>query len=233
MILKKVILAIVLFIAISGAGPGVEFALDLTYDGQVAALYPEYGDVYSFGELFLPPSVRIQPLKATKDAADKSIEIIRDSGYDDLVCAVAFATNVDWVVPLTYDYESVRRKIRGMNRSAAWRTSIHLGIQAARLELLSVRGRAGADKVLVLMTDGNSSVASALAEAELAADAGITLHTVGLGSNVDQVLLDQIAALNGGQALYIDNNTSPAVYGPELEEVFQNLASDVGLMLID
>lgn len=231
--MRKVILSIVLFVAISGAGPAVEFALDLTYDDEVSALFPEFGDVYSSGDPFLPPDVRILPLKATKDAADKSIEIIRDSGFDDLVCVVAFATNVDWVVPLTYDYESVRRKIRGINRSSVFNTNIHLGIRSARLELLSERGRARSDKVLVLMTDGNSDAASALAEAELAADAGVTIHTVGLGSDVDHDLLNEIAAMNGGQAIYIDNDTGPEVYGPQLETVFQNLASDVGLMLID
>lgn len=231
--MKRALVMIVLFCTVSGAGPAVEFALDLTYDDPVASMFPEFAVAYSSGESFLPPSIRIQPLKATKDAAAKAVEIIRDSGYDDLVCAVAYAENVDWVEELTFDYARVRAKIRGANRSRNPSTSLHLGIEAGKDELISVRGRSSADKVLVLMTDGNSNSSSALAEAQLAVDAGITVHTVGLGSDVDQDLLDQIAALGGGQSLHIANNTNPSVYGPQLEAVFKNLAEEVGFMLIE
>ncbi|MCG8407327.1 MAG: VWA domain-containing protein [Phycisphaerales bacterium] len=230
--MKRALIMTVLFCTVTGAGPAVEFALDLTYDNPVASMFPEYAVAYSSGDPFLPPSIRIQPLKATKDAAAKAVDIIRSSGYDDLVCAVAYAEHVDWVEPLTFNYERVRLKIRGANRSRNPSTSLHLGIEAGKNELVSVRGRNNAEKVLVLMTDGNSDSSDALAEAQLAADAGIKIHTVGLGSDVDQGLLNQIASMGGGQSLHIANNTDPSVYGPQLEAVFKNLAEEVGFMLI-
>lgn len=230
--MKRVLLLSALSVLISGATPAKDFAISMTYDGAVAIMFPEYAGIYFPGEPFLPPSVRIQPLKATKDAAARAVEIIRDSGQDDLVCAVAYATAVDWVEQLTYDHNRVRAKIRGANKSLNASTNLHLGIAACRAELVSTNGRAGAAKVMVLMTDGNSSVADALAAAQLAVDQGITIHTVGLGSNVDQTLLEDIAAMGGGQAIFILNNTDPAVYGPQLETVFKNLAEDVQYTLI-
>lgn len=201
-------------------------ALSLTYDGSD----PQFASVYNISDPFLPPSVRIQPLKATKDAAAFSVGIIESAGFNDLLGAVAFSSTVEWTEQLTTDYARVRAKLLGATKYGG--TKIHLGIQAARLELLSSRARSGADKVMVLMTDGKSDSTSALQEAQISVDAGITVHTVGLG-NVDAALLDAIAALSSdGQALYVTNYTDASVYGPQLREVFRSLAGEVGYILI-
>ena len=138
---------------------------------------------------------------------------------------------VDWVEPLTTDYARVQAKIRGATKYGG--TKLHDGICAAREELLSERARAGAQGVIVLMTDGRSSASAALAEAQLAVDAGMTLHCVGLGTHIDYDLLDAIAALGGGVALYVDDTADPDVYGPALEEAFSQIAEEeVGHSLI-
>lgn len=169
-------------------------------------------------------------MKATKDAAAYSVGIIENAGFNDLLAAVAFSSSVEWTEQLTTDYTRIRAKLLGATKYGG--TKIHLGIQAARLELLSPRARAGADKVMVLMTDGNSDPVLALQEAQLAADAGITVHTIGLGL-VDPVLLYAIAALTpNGKALYVTNYTDPSVYGPQPQAVFESLAGEVGYMLI-
>ena len=74
--MKRVILLSALSVLISGAAPAVDFAVNLTYDGAVATMFPEYAGIYSSGEPFLPPSIRIQPLKATKDAAAGGVSSI-------------------------------------------------------------------------------------------------------------------------------------------------------------
>ena len=205
----------------------VKSARALTYDGSD----PQFASVYNIGDDFLPPSVRIQPLKATKDAAAFAVDIVENAGYDDLLSAIAFSGSVIWTEPLTIDYARVRTKILGAQAVSS--TRLDLAIEGARQELQSVRGRPGADKVIVLMTDGNSDASAALTQAQTAVNAGMTIHTVGLGAGVDQSLLDSIAALStDGQAMYVLNNTDPAVYVPQLEQVFQSLAGEVGYMLI-
>jgi Mg-chelatase subunit ChlD len=204
-----------------------KIALSLTYDGS----FYEFADVYEIGEKWLHPDIRIQPLAATKVAAALSVATIDELGYDDLVGAVAFSSQVDWVEPLTTDYTRVQAKLRGATKYGG--TKLHDGIRAAREELLSERARLGAQGVIVLMTDGKSSNEDALAEAQLAVDAGMIVHVVGLGTNIDYDLLNTIAALGGGVAIYVDNTTDPEVYGPELEAAFSKIAQEeVGFSII-
>ncbi len=201
-------------------GDAKKTALSLTYDGS----FPEFAGMYEIGEMWLHPDIRIQPLAATKIAAALSVNIIDELGYDDLVGAVAYSSQVDWVEPLTTDYARVQAKIRGATKYGG--TKLHDGIRAAREELLSERARASARGVIVLMTDGKSSSDAALAEAQLAVDEEMTIHCVGLGTNIDYDLLNGIAELGGGIALYVDNTTDPDVYGPALEEAFRKIAQD-------
>ena len=202
------------------SGNAKQTALKLTYDGS----FPEFASTYEVGEMWLHPDIRIQPLAATKIAAALSVNVIDELGYDDMVGAVAYSSRVDWVEPLTTDYARVQAKLRGATKYGG--TKLHDGIRAAREELQSERTRAGAQGVIVLMTDGNSSAPLALIEAQLAVDAGMIVHCVGLGTNVDDDLLDEIAELGGGVALYVDNTTDPDVYGPGLEEVFRQIAEE-------
>ncbi len=133
---------------------------------------------------------------------------------------------------LTRNYSHVRAKVRGATEGD--RTALHAGIESARLELLSERARAGTEKVIVLMTDGQSSYDAAMAQAQLAIDRGMTIHCVGLGTDIDYGLLDAIAADSGGIALYVDNATDVNVYGPQLKAVFRSLAqNEVGVGLIE
>ncbi len=204
-----------------GKGPCVTAAKELTYDGSMGG--PEFWGVFTVGDPFMPPSVRILPMKSSKDAAAFGVDAVRNAGYDDLIGAASFEAGAPWTQQLTSDYDRVRAKIRGLVKYGG--SDIDVGILAARVELLSVRAREGADKVMVVFADGQSDTAAALAAAQLAADDGITIHTVGLGTNVDQALLGGIATIGGGVFISIPNNTNEAVYGPELKAAFQTIAT--------
>lgn len=206
-------------------GDPVRAAVGLQYDGSD----PEYAGAYEMGEKFMPPSIRIQPLKATKDAAAYGVQVVQRSGFNDLLGGVAYAEEVEWVEPLTDDYSRVWAKFRG---SAGWTyTRIDLGLDAAREELVN-NGRDGSNKVILLMTDAREYAGDSYAVAEIAEEDGITIHCVGLGSQVNKPLLDSIAKLTGGSALYVENNFSAEVYGPQLEQAFERIASKVRVMLI-
>ncbi len=197
-----------------------QVAYSLTYDGSD----PDFSDAYLVGEKYLPPSIRIQPLKATKDAAAQSIDVFEVVAPDELVGAVAYSDRIVWQVPLGNTFDVVKAKVRGATKDSG--TDIHKGLKGARLELQSARSRPLADKVIVLMTDGKSSASEAIDEAQLAADARITIHCIGLGSEIDYLLLDTIASIARGRAIYVDSTSNPLVYAALLEQAFHAIVTD-------
>ncbi|MFQ5589662.1 MAG: vWA domain-containing protein [Phycisphaerae bacterium] len=188
----------------------------LLYDGTD----PEFTGVYSIGEPYLPPSVRLQPLKSAKEAMVTAVDAMITGGIDDRVGAVAFSSIAQWVEPLTADYARVRAKLRGAPLGVA--SGLSVGLEAARLEFLSGRARPKTAKVMVLVTDGRSGSMNALTEAQAAAQAGITIHVVGVGPDADRVLLDEIAAIGGGTATYVDMAVPAWVYTPVLQAALVN-----------
>jgi Mg-chelatase subunit ChlD len=79
-------------------------------------------------------------------------------------------------------------------------TRLDLGIAVGAVELASPRHRPGNRPVLVLLTDGKANpepVESALAEADRAKAAGVTLFVIGLGrpEDLDDAALRQIATV--------------------------------------
>ena len=82
--------------------------------------------------------------------------------------------------------------------AAAGNTSISLGLHTAQAELVSARHNPQALPVLILLSDGlptgTDTKSNALYNATLAKDAGTLVFTVGLGSDVDPVLMAGIAS---------------------------------------
>ncbi len=204
-----------------GKGPCVMTARALTYDGSMGG--PEFWNVFNVGDSFLPPNIRVLPMKSAKDAAAFGVDVVENAGYDDQIGTASFAPGAPWAQELTTDYPLVRARIRGLTKYGG--SDIDIGILAGRAELLSVRTRTGADRVMVVFADGQSNAAAALAAAQVAANDDISIYCVGLGTNVDQALLDGIAAIGGGTAIYVLNNVDETVYGPQLKQAFQSIAS--------
>ncbi len=130
-------------------------------------------------------------------------------------------------------------------------TNIGAGVGEGIDELTSERARSSAAKIVILLTDGkpnvnesNSTVGNnhpeaiawATDRADAAKDLGMTLYTVGVGGDVDEELLLDLAtssdhyyfadnapdAANGGVPLYVN----------ELKEIFQTLGGKRPVRLI-
>jgi len=190
------------------------------YDGND----PEFSGVYSIGEPFLPPSVRIQPLHAAKDAIVVALDTIADGAFNDQVGAVAASSIVNWTEPLSSDFNHVRAKLRGAPLGTAG--ALSTGVEAARLELLSNNARPAARKMMVMVTDGKSDPTDVLNQIQMARDAGITVHVIGVGANLDAALLLQMAATGGGTSVLIDAGVPAWVYTPELQSALARVASN-------
>ena len=118
-------------------------------------------------------------------------------------------------------------------------TNIGHGINVAANELLYGSGRPTASKIMVVMTDGianrcyswgsscgtTSAENYAYNEAVIAANNGIAIYTIGLGPNVNDALLQDIADVGGG--IYLNAPTAD-----DLEDTFEAIADAIRIRIL-
>ena len=108
---------------------------------------------------------------------------------------VAFSSGAQLLQSLTTDRTAVVRAVAGTEANGE--TDIAAGLTQAEGELSSRRARQNAAKAIVLMTDGRPSSTRGANEAMRQADAirqaGVSIFAIGLGSDVDPVLLRSLA----------------------------------------
>jgi len=118
-------------------------------------------------------------------------------------------------------------------------TNIGHAIRLAREELQSARARVDSVKVIVLMSDGipnrrystgesatyNQARAYAEQQAQLAADAGFVIYTIGLGAGADHDLMGELADIGGGTYVY-------APSADEIGATFQQIANLVKVRIL-
>ena len=101
--------------------------------------------------------------------------------------------------------------------TASGGTCIECGLTNAADELTSVRARSGANKVIILLTDGVSTAGDSVNGAVYCRDRNITVYTIGLGTDVDEVELTNIALLTHGDYYFAPN-----------AETLQNIFESIG-----
>jgi predicted ribosomally synthesized peptide with SipW-like signal peptide len=110
----------------------------------------------------------------------------------DEAAAISFNSSATTDQELTTDYQAVKDAINAY--TAGGGTSIAAGIIEGEDELLNgTNATPGASKVMILLSDGNSSASAATAAANDAKNAGIRLFTVALGS-ANTSLLENLAS---------------------------------------
>jgi len=156
---------------------------------------------------------------------------------------VAFSNNAFAVQAPTNDQEQILGAIDRLSPQQG--TSLGQGILAALNTLESSYGQAGSfdndeaapderplPAVIVLLTDGeNNENPDPLEVAQLAAERGVLIHTIGIGSaagaviqlngfnvhtRLDEVTLRQIAQISGGQYFHAEQNE-------DLQAIYRNL----------
>lgn len=150
-----------------------------------------------------------EPMQNLKDALGS---FIGDMGGDVSVSLVAFDSWAERLTDLTRDQALLLSAVNDLYASGG--TDITSGIRAG-LEALN---EAGGNRVMLLMTDGQSNVD--LSVVDEAARQGITIHTIGFGS-VNDGLLQEIADRTGGQYVRADSSS-------ELSNVYASLQQIIG-----
>ncbi|MFZ2484882.1 MAG: vWA domain-containing protein [Minisyncoccia bacterium] len=172
-----------------------------------------------------------QPLTDVKNTA---LSFVNQLGKNDLHALVSFANEASAPIDATLgvDIETIRAAISGISilPGVVQNTNIGAGILAAREELNSSRHREGADRALVLLTDGVPTLPEksgvkdypktySIESAELARNDGISIYTIGLGKDVDKELLKRIAT-----------TTTEAYFAPttkELSGIYGQIATKI------
>lgn len=149
-------------------------------------------------------------IEMSKEAAKEAVELLSPQDY---VGVVAFDSQAFWVVPIqsAADKGSVEDKIASIQPGGG--TNIAPGMEMAYSSLTSCPAKI---KHVVLMTDG-VSVPGPFYEltTKMAADQ-ITVSTVGVGSDADQNLLQQMAEWGNGRFYFTDNPQNiPQIFARE------------------
>jgi Mg-chelatase subunit ChlD len=165
-----------------------------------------------------PTSEGGQPkLEAAIEAAEELVALLKP---EDQVAVIGFNRASHLATQLTGDKARVRWALSTLPGTQAQGTSIDLGLAEALAELESPRHKQGNDRSIVLVTDGRqtglggNAAVRAVAQQIHAAD--IKLITVGLGSDVDEALLRDIAS---SPELYF-----PAPNAEELKDIYREIA---------
>jgi Ca-activated chloride channel family protein len=122
------------------------------------------------------------------EAAKEVIESFIDERENDALGLVSFAAEAALRVPATLDYEAVRAALGGLRiMELGDGTAIGMGIAVSAVHL---KESGGQEKVIVLLTDGdnNAGEISPLEAAQVAAQLGIRVYTIGLGREGEATL---------------------------------------------
>lgn len=213
---------------------------------QVETIVPKGSDLYVLLDVSrsmlandVPPS-RLERAKADISALVSSLTGER-------VGLIAFAGQAVVKVPLTVDYESFRRSLADIDTASAPRGGTAIG-DAIRKALEVFKPNSQRDQAILLITDGDDQKSAPMEAADVAAERGVTIFSVGLGdstqgaripakdrtgqflefegeqvwSKLDSTLLEQLALKTSG--VYIPAGTK----NYDLREIYNNYLADRG-----
>jgi len=157
------------------------------------------------------------PLGLRRTAAKSFVDALLP---EDRAAVVDFDDGARLLQPLTHDKDAVKAAIDMVDDVGG--TNIGAGVNLAVTVLELAPPAEGGDtraKIVILLTDGQGSYSHALTDRAVAA--GITIYTIGLGSDVDAALLTEIAERTGGSYYAVADAT-------DLPEVFREISEDTG-----
>lgn len=150
----------------------------------------------------------------------------------DRVGLILFGTNAYVQAPLTFDTQTVQQFLQEATlKIAGEKTAIG---DAIGLAVKRLRDRPASQRVLILLTDGENTAGNIAPRqaADLAAQAGVKIHTIGVGSDrssfgfgfsrgseIDEATLEYVAQSTGGQYFRARNpDELQSIYG-QLDQI--------------
>jgi hypothetical protein len=184
-----------------------------------------------------------QPVGALKDAMEVFLSYMQSQDTDDRLGLTIYNSVNETAVlehALTEDFNAINITMRGRQAGHYNHyTNIGAGLRTSRIELQQ-HARAGAFRMIVLMTDGiaNRPVDEATArsflldEAQLCADAKLPVVTISMGAGADVGIMQRVADITGGKHFNIPGGQTGAEYEEDLKDVFEEIAKIRALRLV-
>ncbi|MGA2070592.1 MAG: VWA domain-containing protein [Sedimentisphaerales bacterium] len=184
-----------------------------------------------------------QPITAVKDAVTLFLAYMDELRTDDRLGLVSYTyTNGGGHLEqqLTDDYTLIESRSRHMQAGNYFDTTNIAGGIATALTELQTRGRTGALRLIVLLTDGQANYPDpwtakdlARAQAQQAANNNIPILTICLGADADTELMQDIADISKGAYFVIPGGHSVDEYKQQLDDIFAQIASRRPLRLVN
>ncbi len=188
-----------------------------------------------------------QPVYAVKDAVQAMTNDILALDSLDQMSLEIFGTTAKHEVNLSRTLEAVPGRLYQM-QSGHYNTTTNMGggLLTAYNELGSTRARKASAKVIMLMSDGKPNVDQygnfvssgstsidnwVKSVAQQAANDGMRIYTVSVGSDADVDLMAEIATIGRGEHFHAEG--TPETYAAELEAIFRTLGGKRPVSLIE
>ncbi|HMQ51409.1 MAG TPA: DnaJ domain-containing protein [Anaerolineae bacterium] len=142
-------------------------------------------------------------LQQVKEGTRQIIDRLND---DDALAVVVFSDRAEVILPGQRGVDKAMAKSIASTIQPSGGTEMLQGLQAGLKELEKNKGTSSVNH-LILLTDGQTygDEAECLQRAEWAGRNQISLTTMGIGSDWNENLLDQMASASGGASVYIDS----------------------------
>ncbi len=172
----------------------------------------------------------LQPMQGAKDGVQ---EFVNQSRSFDQMSLEIFASTAHHEIDLSSDRQGVADRLYNMQPNYYdSRTNIGGGLQSAINELTGPRARPKAQKIIVLLSDGASTMGpDPETVAQTAADEDIIVYTISVGASADRTVMQNIAAITGGQEFYAQG--TPGEYAALLQSIFRGIAGLGNATLIE
>ena len=160
-----------------------------------------------------------QKIELAKDAAKAAAELL---GPQDALAVIGFSSEPERVVRMQGASNRMRIAQNIGKISAQGGTAIFPALDLAFQDLLTTSARI---KHVILLTDGQTQESGIPELVQAMRAEGMTVSTVGLGSDVNRSLLQQSASVGGGRAYFTDDpHNVPRIFVNETTTVGQNSA---------
>lgn len=154
-------------------------------------------------------------LDRTKFAIDRVVESMKQ----DRIGVVAFAGEAQVQLPITSDYRMARAFARKLSPQIVRTQGTDLGA-AIKLASMSFSSQSEGSRVMILITDGENHESDALEAAQAAAEKGIAIYTIGIGTP------EGAPIMIGGD--YLTDENGDMVVSKLDEKMLQEIASATG-----
>ncbi len=171
-----------------------------------------------------------QRLEVVKNVVDAFIE----EREGDRIGLIVFGSSAYLQSPFTEDHESVRQLI---NRTRVEMAGPFTAIgDSIGLAIRSFQTSEVEQRLMILLSDGSdtSSMMSPVNAAEIAAEEGVTIHTVGVGNpdgsgsqKVDLTLLEDLADRTGGELFFANDEAGLSAIYEEIDAMSPRVTETV------